>query len=139
SAWATSGRLTIRNRGQGYGLSSQQWNEGTPPPLSSHKSRQFQYAKRQFCMEGRGRKSTASLTVLKGGAGSRIEPPKGMAKSQRELWDAVVGSKPADWFGPDNAPLLVEYVRAVDMANKLERQIEVLTSGDEADAGMLKE
>lgn len=80
-------------------------------------------------MEGRGRKSTASLTVLKGGAGSRIEPPKGMPKAQRELWSEVVGSKPADWFGPDNAPLLAEYVRAVDMANKLEAQIEALMAG----------
>lgn len=89
-------------------------------------------------MEGRGRKSSASLAVIKGGAGARIEPPKGMPKAQRELWLAVVGSKPADWFGPDNAPLLSEYVRAVDMANKLERQIDRLTESDEVDSEELR-
>ena len=89
-------------------------------------------------MEGRGRKSTASLTVLKGGAGERIEAPKGMPKAQRELWGAVVGSKPADWFGPDNAPLLVEYVRAVDMANKLESQLDTLMATGDVAAGELR-
>jgi hypothetical protein len=80
-------------------------------------------------MEGRGRKSTASLTVVPAGLPSRLEPPTGMSEAQANLWREVVAGKPVEWFAADNAPLLVEYVRAVDTANLLDAMISAQFAG----------
>lgn len=80
-------------------------------------------------MEGRGRKSTASLTVVPAGLPSRLAPPEGLNEAQAALWREVVSGKPADWFAADNAPLLVEYVRAVDAANTLEVMVAASFAG----------
>ena len=81
-------------------------------------------------MEGRGRKSAASLTVVPTGLPSRLEPPAHLSQAQADIWRAVVETKPADWFGADSAPLLTEYVRAVDMTNLLELQIQAAVAGE---------
>lgn len=47
-----------------------------------------------------------------------------MTDGQRALWLVTVNSKPAEWFGPEHVPLLVEYVRHVETANLLTKQIE---------------
>ena len=88
-------------------------------------------------MEGRGRKSTASLTVVPAGLPSRLDPPQGLSASQATLWTEIVAGKPVDWFSADNAPLLAEYVRAVDMGNLLAFQIEAAVAGGEV--GPLKD
>jgi hypothetical protein len=89
-------------------------------------------------MEGRGRKSAASLTVVPAGIPARMEPPQGLPDSQAGLWREIVQDKPVDWFAPDNAPLLVEYVRAVDMCNALAMQIEAtLAGGDPVETALL--
>lgn len=80
-------------------------------------------------MEGRGRKSAASLTVVPAGLPSRMEPPEYLSETQKAIWRAVVATKPVEWFSADNAPLLVEYVRAVDMGNLLELQIAATMAG----------
>lgn len=80
-------------------------------------------------MEGRGRKSAASLSVISGGVIQRIEPPAGLTDSQAGLWRSIMATKPACWWTADNAPLLAEYVRAVDMGNLLAFQIEALLAG----------
>lgn len=82
-------------------------------------------------MEGRGKKSSASLSVLPTPSVRRLEPPSGLTKSQSTLWSNIVETKPADWFTSDNAPLLVEYVRAVDMCNLMARQIDVAVKSGE--------
>lgn len=86
-------------------------------------------------MEGRGRKSAASLTVVPAGLPSRMEPPQHLTETQQTLWREIVATKPVDWFSADNAPLLVEYVRAVDMGNLLEIQIMATMAGS-GDIGM---
>lgn len=80
-------------------------------------------------MEGRGRKSAASLSVITGGVIQRIEPPVGLTEAQAGLWRSIMATKPADWWTADNAPLLAEYVRAVDMGNMLALQIEATLAG----------
>lgn len=70
-------------------------------------------------MEGRGRKSAASLSVISGGVVQRVEPPLGLTETQRDIWRETVAALPADWWNGSNAPLLAEYVRAVDMVNVL--------------------
>ena len=79
----------------------------------------------------RGRKSAASLAL----AGPpqdgsvielvrRITPPDGLTEGQRQLWTTTVESKPAEWFGPEHAPMLAAYVRHAETINVLTTQIE---------------
>jgi hypothetical protein len=72
-----------------------------------------------------GRKSAASLSV----AGvvttiSRVAPPQALTDRQRGIWLATVNSKPAEWFGDEHVPMLVEYVRHIETADLLTQQIE---------------
>ena len=77
------------------------------------------------------RKSTASLSVVSIGVPARLAPPDDLTPEQVSRWVAVVDSKPADWFGPDSAPLLKEYVRAEAMCDLLAVQIEAAVAGGE--------
>lgn len=81
-------------------------------------------------MEGRGKKSAASLSVASVSAlPSRIEPPSDLTDAQAEVWRAVVATKPVEWFDADTSPLLSEYCRAAVMCNMLALQVEALLSG----------
>ena len=77
------------------------------------------------------RKSAASLSVVAIGAPARLAPPEDLTSDQAARWVAVVQSKPVDWFGPDSAPLLKEYVRAEAMCDLLAVQIEGAIAGGE--------
>lgn len=55
---------------------------------------------------------------------SRVPPPAELTDAQRGLWLETVNSKPAEWFGPEHIPLLLEYVRHVATADMLTQQIE---------------
>jgi hypothetical protein len=70
-------------------------------------------------MNTRGRKSAAALAVVASSLPQRIEAPDYLSEPEHELWDAVVNTKPVEWFGPDSAPVLVEFVRAVGTCNML--------------------
>jgi hypothetical protein len=78
------------------------------------------------------RPSTASLSVVPVAAVSRLEVPGGLTDEESALWQSVVESKPAEWFGEDSAPLLKEYVRAVGMCDVLDVQIKAALAGGEA-------
>lgn len=86
------------------------------------------------------RPSTASLSVVPLQALPRIEPPDGLLDEELTLWRAVVDSKPADWFGEDSAPLLVEYVRAKVMCDMLDLQVKaaIAGGGEPETAGLIK-
>lgn len=73
-------------------------------------------------MAERGRKSAASLSVV--GVISRLAPPETLSDDQRSLWLATVNSKPADWFGSEHLPILLEYVKHIETAQVLTREIE---------------
>lgn len=77
------------------------------------------------------RKSTASLSVVAVGLPERLAPPDDLTSDQAARWEAVVASKPVEWFGPDSAPLLKEYVRAEAMCDLLAVQIEGAIAGGE--------
>jgi len=80
------------------------------------------------------RKSTASLSVIPSGpAVHRLSAPPSLTDSEADVWDAVVSTKPADWFQADSAPVLEEYCKAVAMCRFLSFQIEAAktSSGDE--------
>ncbi len=80
------------------------------------------------------RKSAAELSVVPiGTALHRLSSPPSLTSEEAEVWDAVVSTKPADWFQADSAPVLEEYCKAVVMARFLSYQIEAakVSSGDE--------
>lgn len=77
------------------------------------------------------RPSGASLAVVPTGLPERLAPPDDLTPDQAARWRAVVDSKPVEWFGPDSAPLLKEYVRAEAMCDLLAVQIETATAGGE--------
>jgi hypothetical protein len=63
-------------------------------------------------MEGRGRKSIASLSVVAVLPGQRPEPPGALSVAEAEIWRGIVSTKPYDWFTQDTHSLLSEYCRA---------------------------
>ena len=75
------------------------------------------------------RPSSAALSLVPPVQMSRIAAPDGLLDEELALWQAVVDSKPADWFGEDSAPLLVEYVRAKVMCDLLDLQVKAALNG----------
>jgi len=76
-------------------------------------------------MAERGKKSVASLSVaVRAGIDSRIAPPFSLTPAQKAEWVAVVNSRPAEWFGPENASMLVQYCRHKIQADLIAQQIE---------------
>jgi hypothetical protein len=63
-------------------------------------------------MKQRGRKSSESLGIV-GGLAEPLQPPDSLTADERLVWQETVGGKPADYFGLEQGPLLVEYVNAV--------------------------
>lgn len=69
------------------------------------------------------RLSVAGLSIVPASAPGALAPaPKELSPAEARLWEETVASKPADWFGPDNYPLLKEYCRAAVMCDTLARQ-----------------
>lgn len=46
-----------------------------------------------------------------------------MTQGERTVWLATVNSKPADWFGSEHVPLLVNYCRHAARADLLNAQL----------------
>lgn len=87
-------------------------------------------------MEGRGRKSTASLTVVSSNptqALKRPEPPSDLTTEQSEEWVAVVNRLPADWFPRETHPVLVSYVRHIVAGRHVAQLIAKLEKADAVD------
>jgi len=70
-------------------------------------------------MGTRGRLSTADLEVLPVAERMRPEPPANLSEDHAVIWRQVVTALPADWFGPETYPLLVQYCRHSVRAEKL--------------------
>ena len=77
------------------------------------------------------RKSGASLSVVPVQPIGRVEAPDGLSESEATLWRQVVDSKPAEWFGEDSSPLLLEYVRAKVSCDVLHAQVQAALAGGE--------
>lgn len=65
-----------------------------------------------------------------------LEPPAGLTEEQAEVWRETVNARSADFFGPDQVPLLEEYCRAVVTCRLLGAQVEAAIAG--GDPGELK-
>lgn len=75
-------------------------------------------------MAARGKRSVASMQVAHVGVDLRLAPPAGMTAAQKAAWVTVTNARPADWFGPENAALLVQYCRHKVQADILAYQLE---------------
>jgi hypothetical protein len=68
--------------------------------------------------------------------GKPLSPPADLSAAERARWEAVVDSKPADWFAADSAPVLKEYCRASVTCDVLAKR--VATALRNADPAALK-
>ncbi len=85
-------------------------------------------------MEGRGRKSAASLAVISSSGIETIErpkPPSELSDEQAFEWAAVVNRLPADWFGRETQGLLAQYCRHVVAARRVASLIEAAEADSE--------
>lgn len=70
----------------------------------------------------RGRRSASELTVVR--SLERLpQAPAELTAPQAQVWCRVVATKPADWFQADSQPVLMEYCRAVVLADEIARQV----------------
>jgi len=78
----------------------------------------------------RGRVSAAALTVVGGVGGVRLSkklaPPDELNAAEAKEWTSIVDRMPADWFGRETVPMLVQYVRHITRARKLNATISAL-------------
>ena len=87
----------------------------------------------------RGRKSSAALTLVGSGTGQvsvvkRPEPPADLSDAEcADLAGHVVDSMPADWFRPEQLPVLKQFCRHVATADQ------VATWKQEAESRMLED
>lgn len=75
-------------------------------------------------MTQRGRKSHDEQATK--APPKKASPPKApsyLSKKQRELWNSIVASKPADWFTPDSLPILEAYVEHATSASAISKRI----------------
>jgi hypothetical protein len=84
----------------------------------------------------RGRKSTASLTVVSPAgieSSRRPKPPEELNQEQATEWLAVVNRLPADWFPRETQPMLALYCRHIVSARRVAQLIEAAESGESLD------
>jgi hypothetical protein len=75
-------------------------------------------------MAQRGRKSAASLAVVPVGMSiARLPPSAQLTSEQRRIWLETVNARPAEWFGPEQVPLLEGYCRHAAYAAALAGEI----------------
>jgi hypothetical protein len=60
-----------------------------------------------------------------------LKAPEGISPEQAAVWEQTVQARPADYFGEDSIPLLVEYCRAAAMCDRLALEIEGAMAGGE--------
>ena len=71
----------------------------------------------------RGRKSSEGLSVVRVAPHERAAPPDRLGGEESTIWREIVASKPADWFGPDNLPLLEHYCTSVAESRRVARKL----------------
>ena len=84
-------------------------------------------------MGARGKKSAASLEVVRSSNVRAIQRPKpveGLTPEQAGEWLNVVNRMPADWFPNETHSMLAHYCRHVVSARRVSELIETILDGD---------
>ena len=84
------------------------------------------------------RESLASLEVATISIPQRPEPPNELTSKQKDIWREITATKPPDWFEADTRPILKEYCRAIEFADKIARELDLM-EGSVVDAKPLYE
>jgi hypothetical protein len=85
-------------------------------------------------MGARGKKSTASMSVVQPGgitAIRRPQPQSGLTDEQSDIWRNVVNRLPADWFPAETHDMLSQYCRHVVSSRRVADLIEMLLNQKE--------
>lgn len=76
-------------------------------------------------MAARGQKSAASLAVASPTSlSTRLAPPPTLTAAQKSIWVSIVNAMPADWFGDEHLPMLVQLCRHKITADLIAQQQE---------------
>ncbi|WP_342622646.1 hypothetical protein [Pseudomonas alkylphenolica] len=76
-------------------------------------------------MAVRGKKSVASMAVASPvGVDNRLAPPFQLTPAQKAEWVQIVNARPADWFGPEHASMLVQFCRHKVQSDLIAQQVE---------------
>lgn len=76
-------------------------------------------------MAARGKQSAASLAIVSTtGIDQRLAPPATLTPAQKAEWVSIINSRPADWFGEENAASLVQYCRHKVQADLIAAKLE---------------
>lgn len=65
----------------------------------------------------------ANVTVAVNNSKNRPAPPSHLTAEERAVWKAVVDAKTADWFTPENFPLLELYCQNVVLSRRLAKEL----------------
>jgi len=78
-------------------------------------------------MRKRGRRSADEIStpkVVSLPQARRPDPPGELTAEQAEIWREIAEALPADWFGRESWPLLEQFCRHTDQANRLAEMIQ---------------
>lgn len=87
-------------------------------------------------MEGRGRKSAASLAVISSSGIEAVERPRAPAdltREQADEWTGIVNCLPADWFGRETEALLAQYCRHIIASRRVAELVEAAEADPDCD------
>lgn len=71
------------------------------------------------------RRSAASLAIAPiRPPKHRLDPPRGLSKGASAVFRAIVSAVDAEHFSPADLPLLTEYARAADLANRAAAELD---------------
>ena len=91
-------------------------------------------------MDQRGRKSSAEVTTLRPAVpGERLPAPTELTPEQAQIWRDVTETKPAEWFQPDTAPILIEYCQLITLSRETVQQLKAAEGKDWRELVKIKE
>lgn len=86
----------------------------------------------------RGRKSSASLSVVAEMVRNRPDPPDSLSDDESRLWREVTATKPPEWWDAGSIPLLTEYCRLKTSVDLVAGEIASFSSAALQEPGGLK-
>ncbi len=86
-------------------------------------------------MGARGKKTGSQIVAQRAAVAlmERPKPPLELTPAQSDEWVVIVNSLPADWFSPENHPLLAQYCRHIVNARHTAQLIDQECSSAEMD------
>ena len=89
-------------------------------------------------MGARGKKTGSQIVAQRAAVAliERPEPPLDLTPAQSDEWTTITSALPADWFSPENYPLLAQYCRHIVNARHTAQLIDQECSGEELNVNL---